>query len=59
VPVRCPMSRRLNVVCVLAGSVLVPVGGCGHESGAEGPTAAARAEVTLHVPDMVERQGLT
>ena len=51
------MSRKLSVVWALAGTALLPVGGCRRAT--ESPPDRPTAEVTLHVPDMVERQGLT
>jgi hypothetical protein len=56
---------RMSAMIVLACSSLVPIGckgeaGTGNESGTGGRMAeAARADVTLHVADMTERQGLT
>jgi hypothetical protein len=53
-------------VCVLGLSALM-VAGCGAAAGTKSevttaatrPTAAASADVTLHVPDMTERLGLS
>ena len=54
-----PMFRRMHVTLVLAGSALLAAG-CRSGTGTEGRVAAATgAEVTLHVPDMTERQKLT
>ena len=59
------MDRRIVLTFVLACSTLLPIGcrretGTGAEGNTPAPTAAgARAEVTLHVADMTERQGLT
>lgn len=56
---RWRVCQRLSVTFLLAYSLL-PIG-CKSETGS--PTtdrsASPRAEVTLHVADMTERQGLT
>ena len=48
------MSRCMSVILLLLGSTFLLLG-CG---GGKGP-AAPGVGVTLHVPDMTERQGLT
>ena len=59
------MRGRMSATFVLACSTLVPIGcrretATGTQSEMPGPTAeATRTEVTLHVADMTERQGLT
>jgi hypothetical protein len=59
------MFRRIGVLLMLSSAALVPTAcmgpnGTGNETGTSRSTSAASgAEVTLHVPGMTERLGLT
>ena len=54
------MIGRMGVTCVLAASVFW-LSGCGrvHEPGADAASSAGGQQVTLHVPGMIDRQGIT
>jgi hypothetical protein len=53
------MVRRITVALVLGSSAFL-LAACGGKPDVEkGEPAAGRADVTLHVRDMTERQGIT
>lgn len=51
------MFRRLSVTLLLLSSTVL-LAGCGRGTG-PGQGAVPGTDVTLHVPDMTQRQGLT
>jgi hypothetical protein len=54
------MIGRTGVVCVLAASMFWLTGcGRGHEPGTDAAPGARGQQVTVHVPGMIDRQGIT
>ncbi len=53
------MFRRMSLTVVLVGSVCLLAACTGNPEPEKGKPGANQAAVTLHVPDMIGRQGIT